>query len=174
MFAICVFTMAFGASAQSVTADFTKMDQLLVKLSKAIEKAPKDCGEPDVDAYVNGAKVAGLGAVASAEKLHNFYSRQIGETQDGVTAVTESKPTLEDWIELGVSVSAQTAGLAVAGDAAAKATEAVKKAPKMKAIGMSKSVKWSTDIYPVIGEALAEQTKAIDEIIKTLKSGNNL
>lgn len=44
----------------------------------------------------------------------------------------------------------------------------------MKAVGMTKSVKWSGDILPVAGEALAEQGKAVNSIIETLKSGKNL
>ena len=36
----------------------------------------------------------------------------------------------------------------------------------MKALKLAKPVKWSTDLMPVTGEALAEEAKAIDQIIK--------
>lgn len=89
--------------------------------------------------------------------------------------MTETKPTLQDWVELGVAITEQTAGVAKAGEAAANAAKAVKDAPKMKAVGMTKSVKWSGDILPVAGEALARaQGKAVNSIIETLKSGKNL
>lgn len=150
------------------------MDQLVEKLSKAIAKTPKQSGVAEIDEYVVGSNAAAVGAVGTAEKLHNLYSRQIGETTDGVTDVTVSKPTTNDWIELGAAVTTQTAGLAAVTDAGVKASKAVKDAPKMKAVGLAKNVKWSGDVLPVVGEALAEQAKAIDEIIKTLKSGDNL
>lgn len=172
--AVAVVSMAFSANAQTISADFSKMDQLVGKLSKAIEKTPKQTGVTEIDQYVEGSQAAAIGATATADKLHNLYSRQIGETTDGVTDVTVTKPELNDWVELGSAVATQTAGLAAVTDAGIKASEAVKQAPKMKAIALAKNVKWSGDVLPVVGEALAEQTKAINEIINTLKSGNNL
>lgn len=166
--------MAFSANGQTVSADFTKMDQLVEKLLKSIDKAPKKSGVDDIDQYVEGAQAAAVGAVATAEKLHNLYSRQIGESQEGVTDVTVEKPTLNDWVELGTLVATQTAGIASLTDAGVKAGKAVKDAPKMKAVGLAKNVKWSGDVLPVVGEALGEEAKAINEIINTLKSGDNL
>lgn len=166
---------AVAVSAQSsMTEQMSNIEKLTVKLQKAIEKAPKPSGVADVDAYVDGCKAAAVGAVASAEKLQNLYKREIGETVDGVTEVTESKPTVQDWMDLGTALATQLAGTAEIGAAAAKATQAVKDAPKMKAIGMAKSVKWSTDIMPVITEALTEEGKAVKQIVETLQSGKNL
>lgn len=165
---------SLSANAQSVSADFSSIDKLVVKLVKACEKAPKPSGEADVDAFLDGNVNAALGAVASAEQLHNLYSRQIGESQDGVQDVTVSKPTLEGWTNLAATIATQTTGMAELGIAGKKAAEAVKNADKMKAIKLAKPVKWSTDIMPVTGEALAEEAKAIDQIIKLLKSENNL
>lgn len=167
-------TFSFSANAQSVSADFTSLDKLVEKLAKACEKAPKPSGEADVDAFLEGNLNAALGAVASAEQLHNLYSRQIGETKDGIQDVTISKPTLEDWTNLAATIATQTAGMAELGIAGQKAAEAVKKADKMKAIKLAKPVKWSTDLMPVTGEALAEEAKAINQIIELIKSGNNL
>ena len=168
--------MAFAMSinAQSVSEQMDNLDKLCVKLEKALSKAPKPCGVSDVDAYVEACKLSATGAVGTAAKLKDLYKREIGTTTDGVTEVTETKPTLEDWMELGVAITAQSAGVTKAGEAAANAAKAVKDAPKMKAVGMTKSVKWSGDILPVAGEALAEQVKAVNSIIETLKSGKNL
>ena len=161
-----IATFSFSASAQSVSADFTSLDKLVEKLAKACEKAPKPSGVAEVDAFLDGNVKAALGAVASAEQLHNLYSRQIGETKDGVQDVTVTKPTLEDWTNLAATVVTQTAGLAELGIAGKNAAEAVKGADKMKALKLAKPVKWSTDLMPVTVEALAEEAKAIDQIIK--------
>ncbi len=167
-------TLSFSAKAQTVSADFTSLDKLVEKLSKACEKAPKATGEADVDAFLEGNVAAALGAVASAEQLHNLYSRQIGETKDGIQDVTVTKPTLEDWTNLASTIAVQTAGMTELGIAGQKAAEAVKKADKMKAMKLAKPVKWSSDLMPVTGEALAEEGKAINQIIELLKSENNL
>ena len=171
---VMLATFSFSANAQSVSADFSTLDNLVVKLAKACEKAPNPSGVADVDAFLDGNVKAAAGAVASAEQLHNLYSRQIGETQDGIQDVTVTKPTLEDWTNLAASIATQTAGLAELEIASQKAAEAVKGTDKMKALKLAKPVKWSTDLMPVTGEALAEEAKAIDQIIKLLKSENNL
>lgn len=171
---VMVTTFSISANAQSVSADFTSLDKLVEKLYKACEKAPKPSGEADVDAFLEGNVKAARGAVDSAKQLHNLYSRQIGETKDGVQDVTVTKPTLEDWTNLAASIATQTAGLAELGLAGKKAAETIKNVDKMKAIKLAKPVKWSTDIMPVTGEALAEEAKAVDQIIKLLKSENNL
>lgn len=120
-------TLSFSAKAQTVSADFTSLDKLVEKLSKACEKAPKATGEADVDAFLEGNVAAALGAVASAEQLHNLYSRQIGETKDGIQDVTVTKPTLEDWTNLASTIAVQTAGMTELGIAGQKAAEAVKR-----------------------------------------------
>ncbi len=171
---VMIATFSFSSNAQSVTADFSSLDKLVEKLSKACAKAPNPCGDGDVDGFVDGNKNAALGAVASAEKLHNLYSRQIGETKDGVQDVTVTKPTLEDWMSLATTIATQTAGIAELGISGKNAAEAVKKVDKMKALKLVKPLKWATEIMPVTGEALAEEAKAIDQIIKLLKSEQNL
>ena len=167
-------TLSFSVNAQTVSADFSSLDKLVEKLSKACDKAPKPCGEGDIDGFVKGNETAARGAVETAKKLHSLYSRQIGESENGVQDVTVIKPTKEDWADLAATVATQTAGMAQLGISAKKAAEAVKKADKMKAIKLAKPLKWATDIMPVTGEALAEEAKAIDQIIKLLKSDDNL
>lgn len=171
---VMLATFSFSVNAQSVSADFTSMDKLVEKLAKACEKAPKATGIAEVDAFFDGNVKAAAGAVASAEQLHNLYSRQIGETKDGVQDVTVTKPTLEDWTNLAATIATQTAGMAELGIAGTKAAQALKGADKLKALKLAKPMKWTMDLMPVTGEALAEEAKAIDQIIKLLKSGNNL
>lgn len=172
--AVVMITTLLSANAQTVSADFSTLDKLIAKLSKACEKIPDPCGEADIDGFVDGNKNAAMGAVATSENLHTLYSRQIGETKDGIQDVTVKKPTLNDWIELAESVATQTAGMAELSISAKKAAEAVKGANKMKAIKLARPVKWANDIMPVTSEALSEEAKAIDQIITLLKSENNL
>lgn len=172
--AMAVMALVVCVHAQTISADFTKMDQLVMKINKALEKQPKNTDVEEIDTYVQGASDAGTGSVLTAQKLHNFYSREIGETVDGVTTVNETKPSLNDWLELAADVTIQTKGLTDLGKSAVNATNALKGVNPMKAVGMGKNIKWSGEILKVTGEALAEQAKAIGEIIKTLKSKDNL
>lgn len=171
---VMLATFSFSANAQSVSADFTALDKLVEKLIKACEKTPKPTGVADVDAFLDGNVKAATGAVESAQQMHNLYSRQIGEAKDGVQDVTVTKPTLEDWMNLAQTVATQTAGIAELGIAGKNAAESVKSIDKMKAIKLAKPLKWSTDLMPVTAEALAEEAKAINQIIQLLKSGDNL
>lgn len=166
--------VSLSAYSESVSDQMAKIEKLCEKLNKALEKAPKPCEVAEIDNYVDGCKTTAVGAVASAVQLQDFYKRQIGETVDGVTDVTVSKPSLEDWVSLGTTIATQAAGAAKVGESAAAAAKALKDVPKMKAISIGKSVKWSGDILPVASEALMEEGKAVKEIIETIKSGNNL
>lgn len=172
--AVLLISTAALAHAQNVAADFTNLDKLVAKLEKALSKEPKPSGEGTIDKFIDGNKTAAVGAVATAGTLHDLYSRQIGETKDGVQDVTINKPTLDDWVQLAATVATQTAGMAELGIAGKEAAEKLKSIDKMKALKIGKSLKWGTDIMPVTGEALAEEAKAINEIIKVLKSQNNL
>lgn len=174
LFLFVAMAFAMSANAQNMTEQMAKIDELCVKLGKALDKTPKECGIEDVDNYINGCKASAVGAVASAAQLQDFYKREIGATVDGVTDVTVTKPTLEEWISLSVTIATQTAGTAEVGKEAEKASKAVKDAPKMKSISMGKAVTWSGDLHAVTTEALSEEGKAINQIIETLKSGNNL
>lgn len=165
---------ALVACAQSVNDQMAKIDELCAKLYNALDKAPKPTNEADVDAFVDGCKNSAVGATTSAVQLQDFYKRQIGETVDGVTDVTITKPTLEEWVELGAKIATQATGAAELGVSSAKATKAVKESKGMKAMSLAKPVKWGTDIMPVISEALVEEGKAVNQIIETLKTGDNL
>lgn len=174
LFLLASVVFSLTVYSQNVSESLGNLEKICVKLQKAIDKAPKDCGVAEIDNYVNGAKASAEGAVASAAKLQDFYKREIGETVDGVTDVTVTKPSLEDWTELAATIATQTVGMKEVVESAASASQALKDAPKMKAVGMAKNVKWSGDILPVTGEALAEEGKAVKQIIETLQSGNNL
>lgn len=167
-------TFSFNSYSQTLSTDFSSLDQLVIKLKKACDKMPNETGETDVDLFVDGNKKAAQGAVSSAAQLHELYSREIGENKDGVQDVTVKKPTLEEWVNLATTIATQAAGMTELGVAGKKAADTVKKANKMAALKYAKPMKWATDIMPVTGEALAEEGKAIDQIIKLLKSENNL
>lgn len=155
-------TFSFGANAQTVSADFTNLDNLVAKLNQALEKAPKDTDEADVDAFIKGNVDAAKGASESAAKLHTLYSRLNGETADGAA------PTVQDFIDLAKSLTTQVAGMKELSDSGEKAANAVKSANKMKAMKLAKPVKWCTDIMPVTAETLTEEVNAVEKIINLL------
>lgn len=158
-FALSVFVLSFNAKAQDVTADFSAIDSLVEKLGKSLEKAPGNCGVADIDSFVDASKKSGVDAVASATKLHELYTQQL----------SDNKPSLADWTDLATSLTAQTKELTEVGDKAKAASEAVKSAPKMKAVGMAKSIKWAGDVLSITTEALSAQSILVAGIIKNLK-----
>lgn len=167
--------LAVTMNAQDVvSADFTGMDQLIEKLNKALEKTPKECGTPAIDSYITSCSTAAVGAVASAKQLHELYTREVSTGENGEINVTENKPTLEDWTNLAAAIAVQAKGVADIANQASGAAQALKSINPLKAAKIAKSLKWSGDILPVVTKALAEQGKAVGEIIKTLKTRNNL
>ena len=118
-----------------------------------------------------------------------MYKRQIGETQDGVTDVTITKPTLEEWITFATTVAGEGASIKAAVDKAKDAGEAAKNMAQgatseknpMKAAKAAKTAKAAAAVIefgnaatPILVEESAAQVKAVQEIIETLKSGKNL
>lgn len=164
----------FVCNAQSLGEDLSNLEKICAKLQKSLAKIPNETGVAEIDDYTKGCVNSGLGATANAIQLQDFYKREIGETVDGVTDVTITKPTLDEWVALSETIALQIDGNVKISQAADKATKAVKDAPKIKAIGYGKTVNWSTDLLQVSSQALAEEAKAVKSIIETLKSGNNL
>ena len=60
----------------------------------------KTSGSANVDGYGDAVKNAAVLAIANSVQLENMYKREIGETQDGVTDVTITKPTLDEWVNI--------------------------------------------------------------------------
>lgn len=156
---------------------------------EALCKDYKTCGNASIDGYGNEVKNAAVLAIANSEQLENMYKRQIGETEDGVTDVTITKPTLEEWITFASTVAGEGASVKVAVDKAKNAGEEAKNMAQsatseknpMKAAKAAKTAKAATAVIefgnvatPILLEESAAQVKAVQEIIETLKSGKNL
>lgn len=172
---VALFAIGLGVCQAQVTRDSIVNADRLAKLEKFCKKQPASTGIKEVDAYTSAVYTAAVAALASNEQLLNLYSREVGETKDGVTDVTVTKPTLQDWTVLSATVAAEVVSLTEAGKLAAKATTALKdfKDP-MKAAKAAKIMKASTELYPLLGEEIAAQGNAVKSIIETLKSGRNL
>jgi hypothetical protein len=155
----------------------------------ALTESYKTCGVAAIDGYGNDLKAAAIFATKTSKDLENLYKRQISTTENGVTDVTITKPTLEEWVKLATDAAGEGAMINSAVDKATEAgTEAKNLAQSaaseknpMKAAKASKTAKAAAAIIefgnsatPILVEESAAQVKAIDEIIKTLKSGNNL
>ena len=149
----------------------------------------KTCGNAGIDGYGNELKNAALFAIANSVQLENMYKRQIGETKDGVTDVTITKPTLEEWVTFATTVAGEGASIKAAVDKAKAAGEEAKNMAQsassqknpMKVAKAVKQAKVATAIIefgnaatPILIEESAAQAKAVKEIIETLKSGKNL
>lgn len=159
------------------------------KLKTLCDNYPKQCGNPEVDNYGKAVYDAAIMAIVNSVQLEDFYKRQIGETKEGVTDVTIKKPTLEEWLALGTTITAEGVAVKKAVDQVQNATaemekiseSATKEKNPMKAAKAAKGVKAATAIMefgnvatPVLLEESAAQAKAVQQIIQTLKSSGNL
>ena len=171
---LAVFSL--GIYAQSnVRETVTKSVERMKTLKELTEKMPKSTGVADVDGFGQDVYDAAIAAMANSEQLENFYKREIGETVDGVTDVTVKKPTTEEWVTLGATLTAEVANIKSAADKGTKAAEAVKSTKNPLAAGkLAKMINWTKKVLPVITEESANQAKAVSDIIATLKSGGNL
>ena len=149
----------------------------------------KTCGNGNIDGYGDAVKGAAVFAIENSVQLENMYKRQIGEAVDGVTDVTVTKPTLDEWVTFATTVFGEGAKLKEATDKAKAAGEEAKtiaenakneknpmkagKAAKM-AKGAAAVVTFGNEATVILGEETAAQAKAVNEIIETLKSGKNL
>ena len=169
--------------------EIAKSQERAAKLKTLCDTYPKQCGYANVDGYGKSVYDAAILAIANSVQLENFYKRQIGETKDGVTDVTIKKPTVEEWVELGVTITAEGVSVKNAVDKAQGAAAEVKTITEsagkeknpMKAAKAAKGAKAASAILefgnsatPILLEESAAQAKAVQEIIKTLKSGGNL
>lgn len=149
----------------------------------------KSCGNVNIDGYGDAVKTAAIFAISNSEQLENMYKRQIGETEDGVTDVTITKPTIDEWVTFASTVAGEAASIKAATDklqaAADEAKNVVESSSKeknpMKAAKAAKQAKAATAVVefgnaatPILLEESAAQVKAVDAIIETLKSGKNL
>ncbi|MGN1219481.1 MAG: hypothetical protein ACI4TU_00900, partial [Candidatus Cryptobacteroides sp.] len=110
-------------------------------------------------------------------------------TQDGVTDVTVTKPTLDEWVTFAATVAGEAASIkeatdkvqAAGNEAKTMSENAAKEKNPMKAGKAAKQAKaaaavvsFGNEATPILLEESAAQAKAVKEIIDTLKSGKNL
>ncbi len=179
--------MTLTANAQ-IGEEIQKSKERAEKL-QALCDSYKPCGNANIDGFGESVRVAAIDAIANSEKLENFYTREIGETEDGVTDVTITKPTIEDWTSLLATVTEEGAAVAVATKNAQAATEELKKmtegatkgknpAQAAKAAKTAQAatavVDFGSNALPILTEESVAQLKAVETIIETLKSGKNL
>jgi hypothetical protein len=145
------------------------------KLAKLCSKEPKKTGVDEVDTYVAGVYTAAIASAATSEQLQNLYYRQIGETKDGVTDVTIKKPTAEELIALGTTLTAEGVSIAAAAKGAESATKAsTENKNPIKAAKIASALAFTKDAYPVLLEESKAKVAAIKQMIETAKTGKNL
>lgn len=184
---LSVFMMVCSANAQ-IKDDIQKSRERAEKLQMLCD-GYKESGNANVDGYGNAVRDAAVLAIANSVQLEDMYKRQIGETTDGVTDVTISKPTLEEWIAFSATVLGEAASIktavdqaqAVAEEAAKMAENASKEKNPMKAAKAAKTAKaaaavveFGNEATPILLEESAAQANTVKTIIETLKSGKNL
>lgn len=164
-------SFCFGQSKEDIKASIDRC----AKLEKLCSKQPKQTGVPDVDTYVQGVYNAAISSAASSALLQDLYYRQIGETKDGVTDVSIKKPTVEELVALGTTLTAEGVSIAEAGKGAATATKAssTNKNP-MKAAKIASALAFTKDAYPVLLEESKAKVAAIKQMIETAKTAKNL
>lgn len=145
------------------------------KLEKLNQKLPKQTGLQGVDGLASGSTVVMLESMQITPLLEGLYYRSIGESNDGIADVTVKKPTLEECEELALRITKQVTVSKSTIERVKGASEEVTglKNPLTAAKAL-KSVDFSKDVLAIIGEETVFQTKAIAEIIKTIKTADNL
>lgn len=181
MFVTCVMNAQVKEQIQQSKDRSAKLEALC--------KDYKPCGNANIDGYGDAVKNAALFAIANSVQLEDMYKRQIGETKEGVTDVTITKPTLEEWVTFATTIAGEGASIKAAVDKAKDAGEEAKEMAKdaeslknpMKAAKAVKTAKAATAVVefgnaatPILMEESAAQVKAVQEIIETLKSGKNI
>lgn len=187
LMALSIYMVVCSANAQTKD-DIQKSKERAEKLQLLCD-GYKGSGNANVDGYGDAVKNAAILAIANSVQLENMYKRQIGETKDGVTDVTTTKPTLEEWMTFATTVAGEAASIKAATDKVQTAADEVKKMAAssskeknpMKAAKTVKAAKATAAVVefgntatPILVEESAAQVKAVNEIIKTLKSGKNL
>jgi len=145
-----------------------------LKLEELTAKPPKECGLASVDGLATNSKTMLDEQKKINTELPELYKRTIGETIDGVTTVTEKKPTLEELISLSKSIASQVIAVADASKKVGDATNDVKGLNPMKAPSATKSLNYTKDVLTVLGSELQLEGKIVANLIATLKSAGNL
>lgn len=190
LFFIVMTLCAMTTFAQETKEQIQKSEGRAKNLQILLDKySDTNCGDGIIDGFGNSVRDAAVLAIANSVKLEGLYYRQIGQTKDGVTDVTIVKPKLEDWTELLTTVTGEAASIKNAVDNAKAAGEQMKQIAEnaknnknpMKMAKLAKMAKGAGVVMefgnaatPILLEESAEQVKAVQKIIETIKSGKNL
>ena len=190
LFFIVMTLCAMTTFAQETKEQIQKSEERVKNLQILLDKySDTNCGDGVIDGFGNSVRDAAVLAIANSVKLEGLYYRQIGQTKDGVTDVTIVKPKLEDWTELLTTVTGEAASIKNAVDNAKAAGEQMKQIAEnaknnknpMKMAKLAKMAKGAGVVMefgnaatPILLEESAEQVKAVQKIIETIKSGKNL
>lgn len=190
LFFIVMTLCAMTTFAQEPKKQIQKSEERAKNLQILLDKySDTNCGDGIIDGFGNSVRDAAVLAIANSVKLEGLYYRQIGQTKDGVTDVTIVKPKLEDWTELLTTVTGEAASIKNAVDNAKAAGEQMKQIAEnaknnknpMKMAKLAKMAKGAGVVMefgnaatPILLEESAEQVKAVQKIIETIKSGKNL
>ncbi len=180
--------LSAGSLSAQIVEDIHKSRERAEKLQSLCD-GYKPSGNDNVDGFGDAVKKAAGLAIVNSGKLENLYKRQIGEAENGVTDVTITKPTIDEWISLATTIGGEAIAVADATDKAKNAVEeaknlaesASKEKNPMKLAKVAKTAKAATAVVdlcntalPILVEESAAQAKVVNAIIETLKSGKNL
>ena len=190
LFFIVMTLCTMTTFAQETKEQIQKSEKRAKNLQTLLDKySDTKCGDETIDGFGQSVRDAAVFAIANREKLEGLYYRQMGQTKDGVTDATIVKPKLEDWLELLATVTAETKSIGNAVDNAKAAGEQMKQIAEnaknnknpMKMAKLAKMAKGAGVVMefgnaatPILLEESAEQVKAVQKIIETIKSGKNL
>lgn len=124
LMAVSILMLSFSANAQ-IKDDIQKSKERAEKLQLLCNDY-KTSGNANVDGYGNAVKDAAVLAIANSVQLENMYKRQIGETSDGVTDVTVTKPSLDEWVTFAATVAGEAASIKLATDKVKDAADEAK------------------------------------------------
>lgn len=185
--AMSAFVMLCSVNAQ-IDEEIQKSKERAEKLQTLCDGYQKS-GNENIDGYGDAVKNAAVFAIANSVQLESMYKRQIGETEDGITDVTITKPTLDEWATFATTVAGEAVCIKEATDRAQAAADEAqgmvesssKEKNPMKAAKAAKTAKAAAAVVefgnvatPILLEESAAQVKAVNTIIETLKSGENL
>lgn len=177
LFVAFTLLVSFASFIQAQTKEeFQVARERYAKLEKLSQKLPlKQTGLQGVDGLATGSTAVMVESMQITPLIENLYYRSIGESNDGIADVTVKKPTLEECEELAVRITNQSLAAKATAELVKGASDDVKglKNP-LTAAKAVKSVDFSKDVLAIIGEESVFQVKAIAEIIKTIKSADNL